>query len=68
MTKKKNETSYSIPIGGIISFIMFIYLLMDNLWYKIGFMTKFLVILAFIILTLCGWIEHTSKSEEQTNV
>ena len=60
----KTKIAFSIPIGAIISFIMFTYLIMYGIWGELSFSLKVLVVLGFIFLTLVGWIEYEREVEK----
>lgn len=60
----KTKIALSIPLGGIISFVMFVYLIYGGIWYPMNIWLKVLMIFAFIFLTLVGWIEYERTVEK----
>jgi hypothetical protein len=60
----KTSTKFSIPIGGIIAFILFAYAVEAKFWFQIGWFYQFLLVIFFVILTLLGWIEYEREYEK----
>jgi len=60
----KTTIKFAIPIGGIISFIIFIYMIVYGVWADISFWMKVLVVLLFIFMSVSGWIEYERTVEK----
>lgn len=56
--KDKVRRKISIPLGAVLSFVIMIYMLTNNIWNTLSDILKFLAIIGLIILFFMGEIEY----------
>lgn len=54
----KKKFKISIPLGAIASFIIFIYMIMNGIWYEMGTNTRFLAVIGLILLFFFGNVDY----------
>jgi len=54
----KRRIAFSIPIGGVISFSMLMYMILSGVWNDTSVWIHVLVVLLFMFMSLVGWIEY----------
>lgn len=56
--KDKVRRKISIPLGAVLSFVIMIYILTNNIWNTLSSTLKFLAIIGLIVLFFMGEIEY----------
>lgn len=59
----KKYFKISIPLGAILSFGILIYMISYDVWNKLSWMLKFLMIIGLIVLFFCGEIKYERRKE-----
>jgi hypothetical protein len=58
----------NFPLGAILSFIIFLYLIINDVWNELSHTLKFIVIIGLIILFFAGQIKiGRTKTEKEAN-
>ena len=60
----KKKFKISIPLGAIASFIIFIYMIMNGIWYEMGTNTKGLTVIGLILLFFFGRVDYEREDTD----